>query len=133
MRDLIFNQFCTVPACAWSVRSSSVTDNGMGVDVLQDCPDHGAPFVSLPHNPARYAFKKGTTVNHSDRPEYRGDEFLSNAELAEMDAPSVPDEDWNWYLESAYVDPAEIDDSCCRNPACGCGGRFLPAEIDRWN
>lgn len=67
-------------------------------------------------------------MNHSDRPEYREEDYENNAERAEREGVQygvvtvVPDSDWEWYLEATYVDPAERDYPCCGDPMCPCGG-----------
>jgi hypothetical protein len=52
--------------------------------------------------------------------------FLTDPEIDETLAPADPeqpsDEDWAWYLEAAYVDPAEAAGPCCADPWCTCGG-----------
>lgn len=50
--------------------------------------------------------------------------FLTDAEIEEMEAAMaefpVSDEDMNWYLEAAYVDPNEVEGPCCGDRLCPC-------------
>ena len=75
--------------------------------------------------------------------------FLTDPEIEEMDAasagmplhrpaddPNLPDDDdWGFYFEATYVDPAEREEPltvCCSSPTvaarklCGCGGYPQP-------
>jgi hypothetical protein len=55
--------------------------------------------------------------------------WLTDPEIEEMhaalagkpvDTDEVPDEDWGFYFEAVYVDPAERP--CCADRLCPCGG-----------